>query len=374
MANLPDTDILAKLGLSPHGVFWDWEGGARSDTKTGGAGIDLFFGEGGNDTINGAGGNDYIEGGASALLGSGLVLVETLNGGAGIDTISYLNSTAGVNVSLLAGLGVPSGGDANGDVLTGFENIVGSQYIDTLNGDLNDSVIFGMGGADTINGNAGNDNLWGGDGNDIIQGGAGADEIDGGYGDDVLYGGDGNDQLYGGEDGADLQYGGNGNDTFYFSHYPDTMDGGPGIDTVDYSASPGLNLGAVVNLKTGVGGRDVEGDSYISIENVIGTDFNDEIWGNASANTLDGGSKGKDNYIYTVLADINGDRINHFDYVGSYEDNVVLTGLGITFDDITSSRIGGGITRFAIAKDGQSYYIDIDAGIGLPSEQQVFIL
>src|SRR5581483_5895339 len=90
----------------------------------------------------------------------------------------------------------------------------------------------------------------------------------GGGGDDTLIGNDGDDTLIGGS-GADVLLGGNGN------------------DTVSYAGS---TSGLIANLLTrsGVGG-DAQGDTYTSIENVVGSEGNDLLMGDASANRLDGG-------------------------------------------------------------------------------------
>ncbi|PSH58658.1 hypothetical protein CU100_13920 [Phyllobacterium endophyticum] len=140
----------------------------------------------GIDTITGGAGNDYIEGGAEA----DIIL---LDGGGNSDTLGYYNSSLGVKVTLneaggfdLLGRGAPSGGDAAGDkVLGGFENLVGSQWADTLTGNTKNNQLFGMGGNDTIRGLGGNDKLLGGDGNDILIGGAGADSATGQGGNDI---------------------------------------------------------------------------------------------------------------------------------------------------------------------------------------------
>ncbi|MGD1921381.1 MAG: calcium-binding protein [Pleurocapsa sp.] len=89
---------------------------------------------------------------------------DTLEGGDGTDTLSYKSSNSGVTVNLSTGLG--AGGDAEGDVLSGFEKINGSKYSDYLIADE---------GNNRLNGEAGNDTLDGGFGKDTLNGGAGSD-------------------------------------------------------------------------------------------------------------------------------------------------------------------------------------------------------
>ena len=93
----------------------------------------------GADTINGLGGNDVI---------SGLGGADHLDGGAGIDTASYAASSSGVTVSLMTGTG--SGGDAQGDTLTNIENLTGSNFDDTLEGNAGNNKLVGGLGTDTV--------------------------------------------------------------------------------------------------------------------------------------------------------------------------------------------------------------------------------
>ena len=134
------------------------------------------------------------------------------------------------------------------------------------------ATIFGTAKSETINGTGADDIIYSGPivspigtGNDIINAGAGNDLIFGGDGNDVLNGQNGNDTLVGGA----------GNDT---------LNGGAGKDAVDYSQDGGA--GAVtVNLATGTA-QDTFGntDTLISVEDIIGTSFNDTF----VANVVDG--------------------------------------------------------------------------------------
>ena len=110
------------------------------------------------------------------------VLGDTLDGGAGTDTASYAGSDAGVTVDL--GAGTASGGDARGDVLSGIENLTGSDSDDVFTGSASINVLTGGGGADTLQGLGGNDTLIGGDGSDsfVIGEGDGNDTVSGGAG------------------------------------------------------------------------------------------------------------------------------------------------------------------------------------------------
>ncbi len=103
--------------------------GTTAINGTGNARANVITGNSGSNTLVGLGGAD------------------TLNGGTGTDTASYAASASGVNVSLMTGSG--SGGDAAGDTLTAIENLTGSNFDDTLEGNAGTNVLSGGAGIDT---------------------------------------------------------------------------------------------------------------------------------------------------------------------------------------------------------------------------------
>ena len=124
-----------------------------------------------------------------------------------------------------------------------------------------------------ITGTAGNDVIDGADGvtndTDIIDGFAGDDRIFGLGGNDLIFGWADDDELNGGA-GADQLYGGSGNDTASYL---------------------GSLAGVSVNLTSGTAsGGDAQGDGLFSIENLVGSDFADALFGNGFENHIDGGS------------------------------------------------------------------------------------
>ena len=242
--------------------------GSANIKGTGNAADNVITGNSGNNVLTGLGGAD------------------TIDGGAGIDTVVYSASPSAVNVSLTTGAG--TGGDAQGDVLSNIENITGSSYADTIEGNSGDNVLKGGGGTDTLTyahatsgvavnlslttaqatGGSGTDTvssfenltgsdfndsltgtgsanvLTGGNGDDTMDGGAGGDKVLGGNGNDQLIGNDGNDSLTGGA-GADIQTGGLGADRFIFTSTADSPVGGADriadfnsaeLDKIDLSA------------------------------------------------------------------------------------------------------------------------------------------
>ncbi|WP_374376162.1 Hint domain-containing protein, partial [Tabrizicola sp.] len=142
-------------------------GGEGADTLNGGVDNDMLFGGNGADRLDGGSGADTLAGGAGA---------DTLIGGVGTDTADYSASATAVNVNINDGL-AESGGDAQGDTLSGIENITGSGGNDILTGNNAANVISGGAGADTITGLLGSDSISGGAGNDVIN--AGPDTISG---------------------------------------------------------------------------------------------------------------------------------------------------------------------------------------------------
>ncbi|MEI8238787.1 MAG: calcium-binding protein, partial [Actinomycetota bacterium] len=100
---------------------------------------------------------------------------------------------------------------------------------------------------------------------------------------DVIMGDSSSETISGGG-GGDTICGGGGNDTFIGGPGADTIIGGAGNDTISFADDP-TGAAVTVNLGTGAGG----GDTFTSIENVIGTPRADVLLGDGGANRLDGG-------------------------------------------------------------------------------------
>jgi Ca2+-binding RTX toxin-like protein len=62
--------------------------------------------------------------------------------------------------------GASSGGDAQGDTLTGIEQVMGSGFADSITGDAGANTLWGLAGDDVLTGGGGADTLKGGAGND----------------------------------------------------------------------------------------------------------------------------------------------------------------------------------------------------------------
>jgi Ca2+-binding RTX toxin-like protein len=147
-----------------------------------------------------------------------------------------------------------------------------------------------------ITGTNGNDiapALFGTEAADEIYGLAGNDGLVGLAGDDLLDGGDGNDLLEGGA----------GNDM---------LQGGAGMDTATFLDSYN-HVPVTVDLITGIaqGGATLGSDRLVSIENVEGTLYDDQLLGTNLANVLQGasgadmlaGRGGADRFVYVQTYD-----------------------------------------------------------------------
>ncbi|NNB45198.1 retention module-containing protein [Pseudomonas chlororaphis] len=139
--------------------------GSGDNLINAGDGNDVLIAGSGNNTLHGDAGNDLLFSGPGNDL---------LDGGTGNDTASYAHASAGVTVDLSL-LGAQNTGGAGTDILTAIENLVGSNYNDSLTGDNNANIITGGLGNDVLNGGGGDDLLIGGLGNNSLTGGSGSD-------------------------------------------------------------------------------------------------------------------------------------------------------------------------------------------------------
>ncbi len=291
------------------------------DIILGGNGDDLLLGGDGNDYINGGEGIDKIDGGAGddyiimdwEDFSSNSLIVETINGGEGFDTLMIQDET-GVNFDM---------------GLTSIENFIGSNGADNIIGSENADIIKGGSGADTYYTLDGDDIVYIDAGDILAQSGS---FVDTGAGYDKIYiedssgvtfdvadtnaeeiiSGSGNDILRNTTNENIVIYGMKGNDKIYGSSGTDILDGGEGIDTIDYSNS---DFGVTINLETNsVSGGYAQGDTITNFENIIGSSKNDNLTGSNSDNVIfagDGnniinGLEGEDTVIFE------GDLIDYF--------------------------------------------------------------
>lgn len=110
---------------------------------------------GGFATVDAGAGDDVVSVRGEALM------VGSLRGGAGTDTLNFVDATAAVGVDLKSGAVT---GPLGTGAATGFENVVGGAGNDTLVGDDQANVLTGGRGADTLTGGGGGDTFQFGNG------------------------------------------------------------------------------------------------------------------------------------------------------------------------------------------------------------------
>jgi Ca2+-binding RTX toxin-like protein len=252
--------------------------GDGADTIYGGDGNDTIYAGGGNDTLEGGAGNDTLEGGAGNNTLDGGAGADVLNGGTGLGDVnwaSYQSANLGVGVVADLGNAANNTGDALGDTYNGtIQNLLGSNNDDTLTGDGNDNVIDGAAGNDTLYGLQGYDTLYGGVGDDALYGGNNDDTLSGGAGNDSLDGGSGSDTLDGGA-GADVLNGG--------------VDLPGEVNWASYqTAAAGVVADMGNSANNNITVNDAAGDNYVNIQNLLGSNFDDTLTGDANANIIDG--------------------------------------------------------------------------------------
>jgi Ca2+-binding RTX toxin-like protein len=287
-------------------------GNDTSETITGNALNNVIIAQGGNDTITGGAGSDSLYGGAGA---------DILNGGADFDFARYDYAATAIYARLDGVAGAY--GEAVGDTFISIEGLIGSRFNDVFvgnntNGDYlsgldgNDS-LYGLGGADGLDGGAGNDNLYGGEGGDALNGGAGFDlaRYDGA-----------NSIIYARLDGVAGAYGEAIGDTFT------SIEGLVGSYFGDYLIGNNTNG----DYLYGLGGNDA----------LYGLGGADRLEGGAGNDTLYGGA-GADQFVFNTAlnAATNVDAI--MDFQPGVDDIVlsqaIFAGIGATLD-ATEFQIG----------------------------------
>ncbi|NGO55989.1 calcium-binding protein [Mesorhizobium camelthorni] len=309
-------------------------GGSADDTLTGDSLNNSFQGGAGADTIDGGSGSDtadyrdksgpmtIILNGANAstvfvgsvaedsirnieniLAGSGDdsltgdALANTLDGGAGNDTVDYSGRTGSVLVTLNGGTDarVTIGGSLE-DTLRNVENIIGGSGSDTIIGDAHANVLIGGGGGDILKGGLGSDILDGAVGSDTadfsdktasvvvaLNGSNNAVATVGGVAEDTLRN---IENIFGGA-GADLLTGDGLANILRGGGAADVLDGGGGVDTADYrekTVSVVATLNGAADTVVKIGG--VNEDTIRNIENISGGSAGDTLTGDASVNVL----------------------------------------------------------------------------------------
>jgi Ca2+-binding RTX toxin-like protein len=311
--------------------LFDRHGADGDDTLSGDDSDNHLFGYGGADLILAFGGNDRLDGGGGA---------DTLVGGAGSDL--YIVDEAGDAIVEEA--------DAGYDVVWSWADsyAMGAHVEELISLNPGDVTILANAAANYIVTDAGDDWIEGFGGHDHIDGGQGADTMIGGAGNDYYWLDDEGDavvEAYGGGTDRievniasyvlpahveqailawDLEQSLTGNslaNTIFMAPGAKTVDGGAGSDTVIYEAEPEA---VIVDLATGANGGGAADDILTAVENVTGTWNDDELYGTAGANVLNGG------FGADLLVGRAGNDVYHVDEVG----DVVVEQAGEGSDEV----------------------------------------
>jgi Ca2+-binding RTX toxin-like protein len=275
-------------------------GGQGNDILSGYGADDFLYGQHGNDHILGSSGKDQLFGGWGH---------DTLDGGSGQDYMAggRHNDTYLVDSSL--DTVVEHLGEGSDLVQTTLARFVLGANVEHLT--YTGAVSFAGTGTAAAN---------------RLQGGAMADTLSGRQGNDTLIGGAGNDRLIGGL-GADQHSGGDGRDAASYQ-----------------LATSGVQVD-LTRVLTGPTRGEAAGDSFVSIENLIGSAHRDWLGGDALANVIWGqggddglvgragndhlfGGTGADRFVFRTGYDT--DRVRDF------QDNVDTLLLG-GFAGVTSA-------------------------------------
>ncbi|OLA79645.1 MAG: hypothetical protein BHW57_06150 [Azospirillum sp. 47_25] len=371
-------------------------GGSGNDSIDAGNGNDILVGGTGDDSLNGNAGNDtYIYN-----LGDGFDIITDSAGtdkvkfGEGINFEDLKFTADGNNLNIYINDDKTQGFQiynyfysdsykietlefADGSTINlsqtgltlnqhnGSENISGTNY---------DDIIYAAGGDDTISAQNGNDTIYGGSGNDTIDAGSGNDILIGGTGNDSLNGNAGDDTyIWNLGDGYDIITDGAGTDKIKFGEgisfddlkfaYDNNSlcifinnDKSQAIQINSFMSNSNYKIeqlefsdGTIKNLSE----MGLTFTQYDSSENIIGTAYDDIIYGNDGNDTLNGGNgndtlsggtghdslnggAGDDTYIWNLNDGI--DTIN--DSEGT---NRIKLGTGIVVGDLSFAQVGSNL-------------------------------
>jgi Ca2+-binding RTX toxin-like protein len=258
-------DTLINIEAARGAVFNDeLIGNQFNNSLEGREGNDTLEAGFGQDTVNGGVGDDFLDGGSN-------------DSNLGTDWVVFTAAVGPVNVNLTAGTATGEGNDT----LVGIESAAGTAFNDVLTGSDEHNILQGGLGNDTIDGAGGFDYVDYANSSGSVtvslatgtsSGAAGVDTfinmegIRGSNFNDTLTG-DGNDNLFRGTLGDDV------------------LDGGLGNDLADYFQATGsVTASLVTNTSSGADGN----DTFISIENLRGGNFDDRLEGNGVGNNLSG--------------------------------------------------------------------------------------
>lgn len=378
--NLSAVEVRLNEGRTDEGRDGVWNDALISiENVIGSEFSDIIYGNNSYNSLSGGAGDDILNGG----YGSGV-----LNGGDGIDTAGFFrldsSSSSAVTVNLNTGFAY-SGSRVN--TLISIENVIGSEYSDTIIGDSGNNILDGHEGNDVLVGGQGNDTLIGGAGTDTadystnnagveiqLNNGRADEGRDGSWNDTLetienLIGSNHNDKIYGddvandisGEDGTDTIYGGSGDDTIHGGEGLDYLYGDAGNDTIYGDAGNDQVWGRTGNdtVFGGEGNDTIRGhegndtlNGGVGLDKLYGHDGDDILAGGLDHDDLYGGS-GADTFVFAET-DI-WDEIHDFSIADG--DKLDISGIITNYDPLTSALED----YFKIGDNGTHSYIRVDA-------------
>ncbi len=383
-----DLSLVSSQQVSPNLTLTLATGDSIDNVLTG-SGSDKLTGNSLDNRFTGGAGNDFYYFAANSKLG-----FDFISDVAGLDTIDFSQSTAGVTFSLAStqsqstnifhGLQLES--DASIEVLrggSGSDFLTGNSLSNSLaGGDGNDTYYFTAHlplGTDSLIDSSGNDtlnfitttvpivldlastaqqqitnslqltlvnfesieNAIGGQGSDRIVGNSKENFLSGSGGLDTLIGASGNDNLQGGADADDLSGDGD-NDSLSGDDGPDILRGSVGNDVLVGGNGDDRLFGDAGNdrLEAGDGADELYGDA--GNDTLLAGTGADELYGHTGNDQLDGGED-DDVYYFPATVNLGSDVITETSGI----DTVDLTGtpidatlnLGIVTPQVVNARL-----------------------------------
>jgi Ca2+-binding RTX toxin-like protein len=362
--------VSVTINLSSQTEGFNITGSGYADSITGGQGNDTIQGFVGQDTVNGGTGIDTIVLAATSNALNRAVNNQITN----IEVVSADGATAGVEIDLIRqddNFIIVGSGYA--DKITGSNGLTG----DTINAGAGNDTIFGFVGVDKVDGGSGTDTIEidglsttniNSAGNNDIQNVENvtltsegtlnlSNQLEGftitgsGYA-ETITGGQGNDTFVGFV-GADSINGAGGTDTIVLTATSNDLNtaGDSNIQLVEAVSAAGATVAVTINLSSQTEGFTITGSAQA--DNITGSEGNDTIKGFTNGDTVIGGS-GTDTIAITVTSTglntatdaqiIGVENISAAGVVGAQTGNAVINGLlGTGLAAATWKTSNGGI-------------------------------
>jgi Ca2+-binding RTX toxin-like protein len=285
--------------------------GATIDV-TGNAFNQNIIGSSASNRLNGMGGDDVLEGGFGS---------DVIDGGIGDDAADYREAIGSIFADLggngdLGGYVLetndigpygPSSVVSSSDNLIAIENIIGSRYGDRLYGDARANILAGGQGSDIIYGGAGHDtlsffynngaifldlNTGSAQETTTVEGTVLATDntisIDLFYQFENVIGSNFGDRIYG-DIGDNILSGFGGNDILYGSLGNDTISFAKNLGAIYVDSSANFALETNQTNRT-ISNNDIiiSTDYFYEFENIVGSQYGDRIYGDATDNRISG--------------------------------------------------------------------------------------